>query len=467
MWPYSELGIEATADERAIKRAYAVRLKQNRPDENPQGFQRLHEAYQAALQRCRGSAAAAPAAETSAAPRPLPPPAATAASASQPAPAPPSTPAPVTFDASAFLQEAVARADANEPAALRKWLESHQALWSLSLKTRVGQHWLAVIHQAAPPMPDGCFDEMLAFFRLDHAGAVPDPLLVAQRRQRMHMAWHLAPARRDALAGLLGARSVSARKQITRSLRWLQQPFRWPVALWRSLLPQNLRNMNNLILRLAGQPPVELPPPVDPRQQAFWLQAAHSGLFSRVGAAIVGARVAGALLLGLLLGVAFGAFAGMQGGQFAWGMVGLLEAIAGGFCGVALAIMAWSELTGWQRRPMPLKGAVGWLHFALVPLLAIGALIVVDATDSPMAGWMLTVPALWLALARVLHGRKISASLRPWLRLGIFLIYPVASLVASAVQVPVIMGNSLAGAALLAWTIDAWRRVPRRQRALA
>ncbi|HEU4669452.1 MAG TPA: J domain-containing protein [Dyella sp.] len=466
MWPYSELGIEPTDDERAIKRAYAVKLKQNRPDQNPEGFQRLHEAYQAALQRCHAGTPTAAAMPPPAVSRPLPPPVATAAPA--PVPARPTTvAAPVSFDADAFLHEAVARADANEPGPLRQWLESHEALWSLSLKTRVGQRWLAVLHHAAPPMPDGCFDEMLAFFRLDHAGAVQDPLLLAQRRQRMHMAWYLAPERRNALAGALGAKTVSARKQTVRSLAWLQQPFGWPVALWRSLLPQTVRTMSNLILRLAGQPPVELPPPVNPRQQAFWLQAAHGGPFTRIGMAIIGARIAGALLLGLLLGVAFGAVAIPDTGHFGWPLVGVMVAIAGGISAVALAFIAWSQLTLWQRRFVPLEGVLGWLHLALVPLLAGAALLVVDASDSPMAGWLLTVPALWLALARVLHGRQVAASLRGWLRLGIFLIYPVASFIANAVQVPVIMGNSLAAAALLAWAIDAWRRLPRRQRALA
>lgn len=49
MWALNILGVGQSADERAIKRAYAKLLKQARPDENPTEFQRLHEAYQAAL----------------------------------------------------------------------------------------------------------------------------------------------------------------------------------------------------------------------------------------------------------------------------------------------------------------------------------------------------------------------------------------------------------------------------------
>lgn len=43
------LEIEATSDTRAIKRAYASKLKVTRPDEQPEAFQELHYAYKAAL----------------------------------------------------------------------------------------------------------------------------------------------------------------------------------------------------------------------------------------------------------------------------------------------------------------------------------------------------------------------------------------------------------------------------------
>lgn len=43
------LQLSPTRDVRAIKKAYAVLLKQHRPDDDPQGFQRLYAAYQDAL----------------------------------------------------------------------------------------------------------------------------------------------------------------------------------------------------------------------------------------------------------------------------------------------------------------------------------------------------------------------------------------------------------------------------------
>lgn len=43
------LKIEPTSDKKAIKKAYAVLLKLNKPDENPEGFAQLHAAYQQCL----------------------------------------------------------------------------------------------------------------------------------------------------------------------------------------------------------------------------------------------------------------------------------------------------------------------------------------------------------------------------------------------------------------------------------
>ncbi|MDR2212983.1 MAG: J domain-containing protein [Pseudomonadales bacterium] len=52
-WTYQLLGLAQDASESDVKRAYARKLKTTRPDDDPAAFQRLHDAYQAALEECR------------------------------------------------------------------------------------------------------------------------------------------------------------------------------------------------------------------------------------------------------------------------------------------------------------------------------------------------------------------------------------------------------------------------------
>lgn len=58
-WPWSELGLSGPADLKTIRGAYAQRLKATHPEEDPEGFQRLHDAYQEASRRARQAARAA------------------------------------------------------------------------------------------------------------------------------------------------------------------------------------------------------------------------------------------------------------------------------------------------------------------------------------------------------------------------------------------------------------------------
>ncbi|WP_406827926.1 RDD family protein [Microbulbifer sp. ARAS458-1] len=56
MNPWAHLGIEPCDDPRAVKRAYAAKLKLNRPDEKPEEFQQLLSAYKMALKLAQAQA---------------------------------------------------------------------------------------------------------------------------------------------------------------------------------------------------------------------------------------------------------------------------------------------------------------------------------------------------------------------------------------------------------------------------
>ena len=44
------LGIQETTDQRAIKKAYAVLARKYHPEEDPEEFKRIHQAYEEALE---------------------------------------------------------------------------------------------------------------------------------------------------------------------------------------------------------------------------------------------------------------------------------------------------------------------------------------------------------------------------------------------------------------------------------
>ncbi|WP_198670198.1 hypothetical protein [Dyella sp. C9] len=247
--PLAWFGLPDEADERAIKRAYAQRLKATRPDTDPVGFQTLHDMYRNALewaqrQATRPSMAPepylddAPAATTQEAevsgmaaavriseahaeeaeppamprpaavpptlppqavphaPRPAPPPTHPLPSQAPrppvPVPLPPRTPAfsasqaaTSHFDMDVFMADYLEIAIHRDAQGVQDWLQQRQELWSLRLKQEAGRAILQRLFRDPPPIRMSNLEATLAFFGMDHALTGIDPLQLMQLREAM------------------------------------------------------------------------------------------------------------------------------------------------------------------------------------------------------------------------------------------------------------------------------------------
>lgn len=185
MNPFDLLGVSRDADATTIKRAYARLLKTTRPDENPQGFQRLNEAYQAALAWYEhDSTPLLPAQQEElqvAHKTTTPTNTITSASdAARDAKHPlqeTATPQPEPFYLDKFLQAVEEEAQTSTPEQLTAWLQQQPAFYELNLKTAVATALHdALFHNALEPLSEPQLQAVVKFFGFEI------PLLASQRR---------------------------------------------------------------------------------------------------------------------------------------------------------------------------------------------------------------------------------------------------------------------------------------------
>ncbi len=214
MNPYRLLGIRPDAGVRDIKRAYASRLKQARPDRDPEGYQRLREAYDAVLsmaqhrERQQSPEAEIPdAAQASDRLTEADKETARACAPSDPEPcdgmqsfdghadatdealadhgglgdgsavATPPPPEERTasirlgepFDFGSFVTELM-QAGSQGAAPFERWLLDCPALFSLELKEQLVRPLMSIMATASPPLTSSALAILLHFFRLDSVG---------------------------------------------------------------------------------------------------------------------------------------------------------------------------------------------------------------------------------------------------------------------------------------------------------
>lgn len=449
-WALHVLELDEAADERAIKRAYANRLRVTRPDEDPIAFQHLHEAYQAALDWVRQEALANTADEDEPAEHatdiaPWPPDADVAwappetRSYSPPWP-PRGTPVLLRTAQVAELEGAVhvsghahtilRMAHLSSPEDFGPWLEATPVLWSLRYKPLVGDALLDELARSHNSVSAANMGLLARCFGWDdvHDGVDPDRL--ASIQSRGHRRWAAETGNAAELSALLEQEGSLRLGRITvsRCLRYLSQPWNLRRSLWQAQLPEHISEVNALLDAIESGGSEQLPEAWHPQQILFWRSLADVSRPRRWRWQVNALR---GVLLGVCSLLFFGGIAGVSLVQGKAGEASIFVQM-GALLGLLLAVMGvlWVPVR-WALRQLTLDlthRRAGLLLALPAPLMAIGSLVLVHGLGHRMEGTLLIFMALPLATARL--WRRVGARMRFGVRHGVFMV--LAMLIAEA-----------------------------------
>lgn len=454
-----ELGLGPDADEGAVKRAYAARLKVTRPDSDPEGFQALNAAYQAALawvQSRSHAASMAPEsptdieteteAEDFANADEVPPGAITRAltadalfamldgqpdglhgdqpelanagsesdsidtlqphaSGNDQAAEQPSAET-VRFDFDAFFHDCVSVAMHGRDGELLDWLNAQPILWSLAHKAQIA-HWLiANLHEHRPAIQARRFDVLAEFFGLLDIHAGYDAYVIQRLRHRMHLAWEVQTRQTRLLAERCqpdGGSFAANLRQTHRVLGQLCRPLNRAQALFAGLTPRYPTAARKFLYRLDFGNLGDLPAPIDPRQVAFWNAAGDRSRLSGPRLQIGATRCVAYSLLVMLLVLLMALIAPDP------------ETVPSTAIKTSMTVFAWlfpSMLIGWlilimgqacqQWQSLPEREGERFarLRRAFIPATAVLAIAVDLALDWDVAAAFMAVSACMLAWRR-------------------------------------------------------------------
>ena len=498
-WSLAHLGLPRDADARAIKRAYAAKLKTTRPEYDPEGFQHLHEAYQAALSWVQlreadtdfdtdinedidvdidvdieAFAEDAPSgamtltltqealfdlldAQPGEPAMPSPD-----ASADRPA-----TKQAVTdprdeaarFDPEAFLDDCIAAAMRSHDSDLLAWLNAQPSLWSLAQKTSLAPWLLQRLHEQRPPVPVSCFDILAEFFGLLDLHSGYDAYTIHRLRHRLQLTWEIQTRQIRALAERTaqdGGSMAANLRQAGRVLRQLSRPVQWPQVLWAGPMPGYPSAVRSFLRRLDFGNLDDLPAPIREDQIAFWDAAGDRSRFSMPRWAVSVARL---FVYTLAIAVVFALFSPIAQPESIYSQTSISSVIGKSFTAmmiVWLAYLAYDVFMRWQSLPESAPVRLPWLRAACIPMMGIGGLVADQWLDLGDGGMMISLAVFLLALQRYRRRNELALNTRlrfkAWHYIPFF--FCLALLIWMSQSNPWLLSLGITVLALTLWALD-------------
>jgi len=429
---FRKLGIKQTATIQEIKRAYAGKLKQHRPDEDPVGFQEINTAYQSAIESAKhrdawlASKAEAEQKkqqaiaegtyvpedddgyydedeyyfyededednqeviprpelhETASMPLELP-----AAVSSDPdatsetvgADIPPEDESQqgtveYIFRLDDFITELEKISSLDDDRVLKKWLDDHPDLYSLYLKHQITEPLISALAQSEKPIRPPALEIVIAFFGLDAVSTnhywIDHQVDMARQKSRVH--WHAAAI-------------AFQRRNRKRSLhqRWIDESLRGEASKFKSAYLLMVPGLPSQVMEVANESKDEFGNMnaefVDPAHYEFWREANDKTRIAsqRFNMALTRSGVL-ALIVKFMLGTP----------TTTLGMLGLFAGIFGCWLFVALIRIGNYHLDLYVIRKQTVdKGHI--LLAIICPIIVIAAVLIdSDVVNYPV--WVLT-----------------------------------------------------------------------------
>ncbi|MES2670310.1 MAG: hypothetical protein V4673_07850 [Pseudomonadota bacterium] len=500
-WSLAHLGLPGDADARAVKRAYATKLKTTRPEDDPEGFQRLHEAYQAALdwmqsretdidididadidtfaEDAQSGAVTLTLSQDmlferlgaqSDAPFGMPALAVEDAfdeaedrygdrSAIASSDAIPSE-ASARFDPGALIDDCIASAMHAHDSELLNWLNAQPALWSLAHKTRIAPWLLQRLHERRPPIEARRFDTLAEFFGLLDLHSGYDAYTIHRLRHRLQLAWEIETRQTRALAERTaqdGGSMAANLRQAGRILGQLSRPLHWPQALWAGLMPGYPSAVRSFLRRLDYGNLDDLPAAIREEQIAFWNAAGDRSRFSIPRWAVSVARL---FAYTLAIALVFALFTTTTSSGSPLRATPIVDVIGGSFATMLagwLSYLAYDAFMRWQALPESATSRSPWLRAASIPILGVGALAAAKWLDLDEGGSILCSLAVFL-LALQRYRRRNDLPLNTALKFRIWYVIPfffgVVVLVWISESNSFLLSLGITGVALALWALD-------------